>query len=151
MLREIEAQALEEAYAAGEGTPVVNMVFRRDRRSDKRRYNAPKCNEIAMIFVNNDGEPPFDRDFRVYPVNPENPHMPFININILSPNLDPIAYSLLFPYGEPGYQPNWSCEAYEGAQSNSRRFNVTMLQYISALTAIRDEFNPVISGGNLTQ
>ncbi|GBL94272.1 hypothetical protein AVEN_16796-1 [Araneus ventricosus] len=50
MLHEIEAQAPEEAYVAGEGTLVVNMMFRRDCRSDQRRYNAPKCNEITMVF-----------------------------------------------------------------------------------------------------
>jgi len=52
---------------------MVNMVLRRDRQSDKRRYNAPTSNEIAMIFVNEDGEPPFERDIRVYPKNPQDP------------------------------------------------------------------------------
>ncbi|GBM51079.1 hypothetical protein AVEN_254625-1 [Araneus ventricosus] len=75
------------------------MVFRRDRHSDQRRRNEPTANEIAMVFVNSDGELPFKRDIRMYPLNPENPHQPFININILSPNLDPMAYPILFPYG----------------------------------------------------
>ncbi|GBN23041.1 hypothetical protein AVEN_125437-1 [Araneus ventricosus] len=88
------------------------MVFRRDRHSDQRRYNAPTVNEKTMVFVNSDGEPPFERKIRVYPLNPENPQQPFININILSPNLDPMAYPILFPYGEPGWQPNWRCESY---------------------------------------
>ncbi|GBM12984.1 hypothetical protein AVEN_101858-1 [Araneus ventricosus] len=48
-----------------------------------------------MVFFNNDGEPPFGRDIRVNPVNPENPHMLFININILIPSLDPMTYPLL--------------------------------------------------------
>ena len=26
-------------------------------------------NEIAMVFVNSDGEPPFDRDIKIYPKN----------------------------------------------------------------------------------
>ncbi|GBM65953.1 hypothetical protein AVEN_152169-1 [Araneus ventricosus] len=76
-----------------------------------------------------------------------------LNINILSPNLDAMSYlyAILFPYAVPGWQPNWSCEAYEGAESNHRRVNVTMLQYKTALTAIRDELNPVISAIKLTQ
>jgi hypothetical protein len=151
MLREIEAQALQEANDAGGETPVVNLVFRRDRQSDKRRYNAPSSNEIAMVFVNSDGEPPFERDIRVYPKNPENSQQQFININILSPNLEPMSYPLLKPYGEPGWQPNWQCEAYPGAQVNRTRVNVTKLQYVAAQIAIRDSFNPQISAGKLSQ
>ncbi|GBN77530.1 hypothetical protein AVEN_5826-1 [Araneus ventricosus] len=60
------------------------MVFRCDRHSDQRRFNAPTANEIAMVFVNNDGEPPLERNICVYLLNPENPQQPFININILS-------------------------------------------------------------------
>ena len=52
--------------------PIVNMVFRRDRHSDQRRYNTPNSNETALVFVNSDGEPPFDRDIRIYPLNPGN-------------------------------------------------------------------------------
>src|SRR5258705_15894 len=127
------------------------MVFRRDRHSDQRRYNAPTSNEIAMVFVNSDGEPPFERDIRVYPFNPENPQQPFININILNPNLDPMSYPILFPYGEPGWQPGWRCHPYLQTQGNRTRVNVTMLQYKAALTAIRDDFNPIVSSGKLTQ
>ncbi|GBN21876.1 hypothetical protein AVEN_157152-1 [Araneus ventricosus] len=127
------------------------MVFRLDRHSDQRRYNAPTANEIAMVFVNSDGEPPFERNIRVYPLNLENTQQPFININILSPNLDPMAYPIFFPYGEPGWQPNWRCESYQGVQGNQSRVNVTMLQYKSALTAVIDDFNPIISSGELTQ
>ncbi|GBN35035.1 hypothetical protein AVEN_129146-1 [Araneus ventricosus] len=103
-----------------------------------------------MVFVNSDGEPPFERNIRVYPLNLENPQQPFININILSPNLDPMAHPIFFPYGEPGWQPNWRCESCQGAQGNKSRVNVTMLQYKSALTAVIDDFNPIISAGKLT-
>ena len=151
MLREVEARSIAEANAAGEGIPVVNMVFKRDRHSDQRRYNVPNENEIAMVFVNNNGEPPFERDIRVYPFNPKNEDHTSININILSPNLDPMSYPLLFPFGEPGWQPNWSCEAYDGAQKNPKRVNISMLQYKIALLAIREDFNPIISAGKLSQ
>ncbi|GBM99906.1 hypothetical protein AVEN_169219-1 [Araneus ventricosus] len=106
---------------------------------------------MAMVFVNSDEGPPFERGIRVYPLNPENPQQPFININILSPNLEPMSYPILFPYGEPGWQPNWRCESYQGAKGNQSRVNVTILQYNLALTAVRDEFNPIISAGKLTQ
>ncbi|GBL87270.1 hypothetical protein AVEN_270535-1 [Araneus ventricosus] len=96
MLREVESQVIAESNEAGEDVPVMNMVFRFDRHSDQRSYNAPTANEIAMVFVNSEGEPPFERNIRVCPLNPENPQQPFININTLSPNLDPIAYPISF-------------------------------------------------------
>ncbi|GBN18950.1 hypothetical protein AVEN_38675-1 [Araneus ventricosus] len=104
-----------------------------------------------MVFVNSDGEPPFERNTSVYPLNPENPQHPLININILRQNLDPMAYPIFFPYGEPGWQPNCRCESYQRAQRNQRKVNVTMLQYKSALTAVIDDFNPIISAEELTQ
>ncbi|GBN88631.1 hypothetical protein AVEN_186602-1 [Araneus ventricosus] len=111
VLREVESRVISESKETGEDVPVMNMVFRCDRHSDQGRYNVPTANEIAMVFVSSDGEPPFERNIHVYPSNPENPQQPFINTNILSPNLDPMAYPIIFPYGEPGWQPNWRCES----------------------------------------
>lgn len=100
-----------------------------------------------MVFVNKDGEPPFESDIRFYSFNLENPLQHFINLNILSPNLDLMCRSILFPYGEPGC---WSCEAYDGAQENRSRVNVTTFQYKVALTAISDDFNSIIAAGKHT-
>ncbi|XP_063781211.1 uncharacterized protein LOC134929546 [Pseudophryne corroboree] len=127
------------------------MALRRDRQSDQRRYNKPTSNEIAMVFVNEDGEPPFQRDIRIYPKNPHDPKQTFINIHILSPNMDPMTYALLFPYGEAGWQSNWQCDSYNEAKLNRVRNYVTMLQYKAALTAIRDDFSPIMAAGKLTQ
>ncbi|GBM98808.1 hypothetical protein AVEN_46306-1 [Araneus ventricosus] len=44
MLREVESRVIAESNEAGDDVPVVNMVFRRDRHSDQRRYNAPTAN-----------------------------------------------------------------------------------------------------------
>ncbi|XP_063781333.1 LOW QUALITY PROTEIN: uncharacterized protein LOC134929683 [Pseudophryne corroboree] len=151
LIRNIHKQQVQLAAETGQQVPVVSMALRRDRHSDYRRYNKPTSNEVAMIFVNEDGEPPFHRDIRIYPINPDDPNQPFINLNILSPNMDPMTYALLFPYGEPGWQPNWHCASYNGAQLNPKRTYVTMLQYKAALTAIRDEFSPIMYAGKLTQ
>ncbi|GBN00337.1 hypothetical protein AVEN_254879-1, partial [Araneus ventricosus] len=83
ILREVELRVIAESKEAGKDVHVVNMVFRCDRHSDQRRFNAPTANEIAMVFVNNDGEPSLERNICVYPLNPENPQQLFININIL--------------------------------------------------------------------
>src|SRR5258705_9316256 len=103
-----------------------------------------------MVLVNDDGEPPFQRDIRIYPRNPTNNYQKFININILSPNLDPMTYAILFPFGEPGWQPNWQCESYDGARQRMRN-KVSMLQYKVAQTAVRGDFNPIINSGKLSQ
>ncbi|KAG8237335.1 hypothetical protein J437_LFUL016350 [Ladona fulva] len=63
-----------EKEMADECVPMVNMVLKRNRRSDPRRFNTPTGNEIAMIFVS---EPPFDR---YIPINPQDASKPFINI-----------------------------------------------------------------------
>lgn len=150
-MHEIERREAAEAAVTGLQIPVVSMAFRRDRQSDQRRYNAPISNEVAMIFVNEDGEPPFERDIHIYPKNPQDSNKKFINLHILSPNMDPMTYSILFPFGEPGWQPNWQCDSYEGAQLNRVRTKISMLQFKCALTSIRGQFNPIISAGKLTQ
>src|SRR5258705_6720645 len=48
------------------------------------------------------------------------------------------------------WQPNWQCDAYEGAQLNRLHTNVIMMQYKAAQTAIRDYFNPIMSAGKLS-
>ncbi|CAK9299477.1 unnamed protein product [Gordionus sp. m RMFG-2023] len=100
-----EIKKEEKNRAIQENRPVqkINMIFRADRSSDKRRYNIPNIDEVAMIFTNDDGEPPFKRDIKVYPrVDGSD----LININKLSPNLDPMVYPLLFPFGDPGWKPD---------------------------------------------
>lgn len=113
LIREIEERENQQAVAANIPPPEISMVFRRDRQSDSRRYNEPTSNEIAMVFVNEDGEPPFERDIRIYPRNPS-PQEKFIQLSILSANLDPMTYGLLFPYGQPGWQVKWQCNPYPG-------------------------------------
>lgn len=129
----------------------VNMVFKRDRIKDQRRYNLPQTNEVAMVFVNDDGEPPFDRDIRIYPKTQKDSTTNFVNLSILSSNMDPMVYPLLFPYGEPGWSPNWQSESYPGSKLNKVRVNVTMRQFKLALITIGDEVNPFLMGGKLFQ
>ncbi len=61
----VEARTIADA---NEEIPIIHMVFQRDKHSDQRRYNAPNANEIAMMFVNSNREPPFEPDIRIYPL-----------------------------------------------------------------------------------
>ncbi|GBO01596.1 hypothetical protein AVEN_227014-1 [Araneus ventricosus] len=119
MLREVESRVIAESNEEGEDVPVVNMVFRCDRHSNQRRYNAPTANEIAMStgFCQQRWRTSIRKEHLRRPV----------------------------------WQPNWRCESYQGAQGNQSRVTVTILQYKSALSAVIDDFNPIISAGKLTQ
>ncbi len=146
LMREIEE---EESKKNSPG--VVSLIFRADRQTDLRRFNAPATEEIAMVFVDEDGAPPWKRDIRVYPRHPTNPNAKFVNIDITSPNLEGFCYALLFPYGTSGWHPNWISEPYPGVQLNPKQKTVTMLQFKVAHLAVRDGyFNPVLRAGKLS-
>jgi hypothetical protein len=128
------------------GVPIndLSMVFNRNLSRDQRRYNAPLANEIAMVFTDPNGEPPFERDIRVYSRGENSDN---IRLNILSPHLDPMSYVVFYPYGESGWQPNLSLFSY------SRRFEkVSLLQYKVAQLSVREGvFNPILYGRKLFQ
>lgn len=62
MMRDVE---LEFALAEGRELRDINMSIVTGRGDDKRRYNAPRVNKVAIIFCSADGEPPQHRDIRV--------------------------------------------------------------------------------------
>jgi len=67
MMDEIVREQETLAQTNGSPRPLIFMDIRRDRQSDQRRYNLRTSNEIAMVFQNSDGEPPFNHDIRIYP------------------------------------------------------------------------------------
>ncbi|XP_065322694.1 uncharacterized protein LOC135929885 [Gordionus sp. m RMFG-2023] len=144
-LGEVEKAELSLAEHSNILLPKINMIFRGDRSSDRRRYNFPTIDDVAMIFTNDDGEPPFKRDIKVYPRSNGNN---LVILNVLSPNLDPMVYPVLFPHGDPGWQPNMIAEGFE----NSGRSKISMLQFKIARLAVRQNiFNPLLNAGRLTQ
>ena len=68
-LREIEIEKEVNARNEARPPPAINLNFTITRNSDRGRYNLPAANEIAIAFRNEEGEPPFDRDFKAYPKN----------------------------------------------------------------------------------
>jgi Helitron helicase-like domain at N-terminus len=172
MMREIMEEERLLAERDNRSLPVVNMALFRDRRSDARRYNEPTANEVAMVFRSDDGEPPFERDLRIYPrAEPS-----IMRLNVLSPNLDPMTYAILYPFGQRGWQPNIpydnvqrepeqrTTENDDEPEDNDERTDtegivrrlagrrhITMLQHKVSQTAIRPNFNPIISAGKLFQ
>ena len=103
-------QVLEEEYQRSETENLphrtVGMIISSDRKNlDKRRYNNPTTNEIAVLFKSSNGEPPAARDIRGHLYIPIRGRK-FIQIDTQKPMCDPMTYPLLFPNGEDGWHSN---------------------------------------------
>ena len=129
------------ALAAGVEPSEVKLYLRTG--PDRRRYNAPLHDEVAALFTGVDGAPSIPTDVIVYPYNDY-----LRKISIWSPNCDPMAFPLLFPSGEPGWQPNLP---HVEDHATSVRNNITLLQYCTYRWADRGTFNPLLYGEFLTQ
>lgn len=116
------------------------MWIHQDKKNDKRRYNAPASNEVAIVFRSEDGEPPFERDICVHPKN-KNMH----NISFLSQHCDPMTFPILFPSGEKGWKKDTKL------YGDGKRQHQTHLQHYSYRTSTRNEFNPILSAAKLFQ
>ena len=131
----------EQIRRFGIHAKAVKMIIKRGH--DQRRYNAPRHDEVAAVFVGDDGAPPFERDITVYPRDE-----PCKIISYMSANCDPMTYPLLFPRGELG----WIHGAQHIAEhSTSKRHTITLLQFYSYRLAIRQSFNAIHHGGKLFQ
>ena len=56
----------EQLQNQGVQNPPASMILQHDNRMDRRRYNMPTTSEIAVVFEDDDGAPPSNRDFRIY-------------------------------------------------------------------------------------
>ncbi|GFY00052.1 helitron_like_N domain-containing protein [Trichonephila clavipes] len=133
MMWELEQQVLhEEGHEASESVTVYISDERLDSDQHRGRYNAPKTNEVAMVFKSSDGVPPNNRDICIYPKQRQ-----LCRISTLNPNSDPMTYVSFFPCGEKGFRVN-QC--------------FTELQfYVHRLSVRRDIFNPILYGGKHMQ
>ena len=79
----------------GSEPQIVRLFFKCG--SDCRRYNEPTHDEVAAVFVGDDGAPPANRDIVIYPRNraPQ-------RISYIYPILN-YSYPILFPRGDLGW------------------------------------------------
>ncbi|XP_054276728.1 uncharacterized protein LOC128995732 [Macrosteles quadrilineatus] len=120
----------------------VRMVIYSDRKQDNRRYNLPTSNDVAAIFKADDGCPVGNPEFVIYPKigAPE----------IIAPHcsgLDPMAYPLLFPYGEQGW---FRGMPQVEERATAQRNKVTQLQFASHRLSVRQQFSPVLNAGKIS-
>ncbi|XP_024882171.1 uncharacterized protein LOC112461236, partial [Temnothorax curvispinosus] len=136
MMRQIEIDLNPQGIQA----PNLMLSFRKDPKKDKRRYNAPCANEIAVVFNNVDGEPPFERDIRIYNKNSNDVQQ----ISILDKRCDPMCYPLLYPYGTDGWHSEMKSNnpLYQG-------YKISQMNYYAYLLAPRKEFSQFKMAGKL--
>ena len=80
----------ENARAVNSPVQQIKMVFKTGR--DERRFNAPVHDEVAAVFVGQQGAPPTHLDMVIYPRGE-----PLRRISFMNPNLDPMTYPLFSP------------------------------------------------------
>ncbi|KIM40031.1 hypothetical protein M413DRAFT_29163, partial [Hebeloma cylindrosporum] len=134
---------------------------------DRRRYNLPTADEVAVILPGNHGAEPRDIVLRLR-------SGPLHRISDLHPAYAPLQYPLLFPRGENGWYPemrlhetgeqrdgriqriegrqqrrrNHGLEVQPGNIPESRR--LTLTRYVAHRIHYRpEEFNPLLRGGRL--
>lgn len=149
MLYEVEMEAENEARQKGIAPYSISMAIKYDRSMDKNRYNVPRANEVAVIFQNIDGEPPFERDLLIHLRPDLNNSKTITNrISILHPSLEPMTYPLLFPFGESGWHPEIRICVND---TSNKRQRVSQMAYYSYRISVRKYFNQFLSAGKLTQ
>ena len=65
-MAEVEDEELRRAALEGRSVSVVKMSLFEGQ--DRRRYNLPSHNEVAVVFVGEDGAPPASREVVIYPM-----------------------------------------------------------------------------------
>ena len=95
---------------------------------------------IAVVYVSNCYDNPPPRDFVVYYETGKPQTLP-----VTSPHKDLMLYPLMFPYGELRWAPKKLLLA------DTTDDYVTLLQYYAYMLFARDEFNPCVCMGSLSQ
>ncbi|XP_054092114.1 uncharacterized protein LOC128924166 [Zeugodacus cucurbitae] len=137
--REEEQRAREENRNARR---ISMLLF----NSADRRYNLPNCSEIAAVFTTEDGEPPGNRNLRIFSRKSDMQNLLFVST--LHRLCDPLVYPLLFPYGESGYDETL---LHEQGHRTECRFKLTQLQFVAYRMAIREGFSLLHVSGKLWQ
>ncbi|CAO4373342.1 unnamed protein product [Caenorhabditis nigoni] len=143
LMREVEEQEELEAQLAGRTTKQVKMMFDVSKPNlDLRRYNLPKSNEVAVVYVQEDGMVP-SRSVSAYSRDQDG----WLTIYDTDPIVDPMTYPLFFPNGERGWSPGLT-----RIGSSRKSTRIAQQPYYRYMAMIRrNRFNPIHYGATLTQ
>ena len=89
--------------------PNIRVTLLNDRRENiivdptvhSHRTNLPTAEQVAMIWVSDEGQPPVFRGIVL-----EGKEGGIKSLHYYNPNVDPLCYPLLFPKGTQGYLYN---------------------------------------------
>ncbi|XP_065640464.1 uncharacterized protein LOC136073043 [Hydra vulgaris] len=95
-MAEVEDEEIRQAALEGRSASVVKMSLLEG--GDRRRYILPSHDEVAVVFVGEDGAPPASREVIIYPRG-----RLLKIVSSMSANLDPMVYPLFFPRGDAGW------------------------------------------------
>lgn len=127
----------EHCDIAGNESKEICLVIKVNKNLDIRRYNDAVQTDVAVIFNNSDGEPPFERNMIAF----SKVQGTIRNVSVLDSSLDPLAYPCLFPNGDTGWHTEIVHNIASTSRSNVSRKKVTMLQYTCFRLALRDHFS----------
>ena len=139
-MAEVEDEEIRQAALEGRLVSVVKMSLFEGQ--DRRRYNLSSHNDVAVVFVCEDGAPPASREVVIYPRG-----HPLKTISSMSANLDPMVYLLFFPRGDAG----WHNQLFHNPECATLvRSNVTS-QYYNYKLSVRQFFSSLFYGKKLFQ
>lgn len=120
----------------------VSIRLRVDPSVDRRRYNLPTADEVAVILPG-DGETSQPRDIVLHRRDGA-----LRTISDLHPAYAPLQYVLLFPRGENGWHPDLT--QYQPDREQPKR--LTQTRYVAyRLQTRKNEFSTILRGGRLLQ
>ncbi|KAL7291664.1 hypothetical protein TKK_0014701 [Trichogramma kaykai] len=140
MMHEVERQEIENKKRNGQKPREVRMILTGNKIVDKNRYNLPTCNEVAVVFVGNDGVLPIDRDVCIFSC----PQKKISKIPLTSKHADPMTYPLIFPCGGEGWHPYIKLMTIKNK-------NLRMCDFYKYRFAMRGKFNQYLQMGRITQ
>ncbi|XP_065673376.1 uncharacterized protein LOC136090533 [Hydra vulgaris] len=140
-MAEVEDEEIHQAALEGRSVSVVKMSLLEGHY--RCRYNLPYHNEVAVVFVGEDGAPPASRKVVIYPRG-----HPLKTISSMSANLDPMVYPLFFPRGDAG----WHNQLVHNPERATLVTNhVTLSQYYNYKLSVRQFFSSLVYGKKLFQ
>jgi len=126
--------------SSGESSEILMYIIK-DKDSDLRRYNDATCTDVAAIFKAENGVPPGQRNLIAFSKTDN-----VRRVSVLDPSLDPLAYPLLFPKGDFGWDPSLK----HVQNRTEHRNSLTMLEYASYRLASREGFSLLQRSEKLT-
>ncbi|XP_065671756.1 uncharacterized protein LOC136089633 [Hydra vulgaris] len=140
-MAEVEDEEIRQAAIEGCQASVVKMSLLEG--GDRRRYNLPSHDEVAVVFVGEDGAPPTSREVVIYLRG----HSLKI-VSSMSANLDPMIYPLFFPRGDAGWHNQL---VHNPERATLVRNHVTLSQFYDYRLSVWQFFCSLFYGKKLFQ